>query len=665
MNGAQGSGAANPPAPAPDGWRRWLRVGEDSLVTLALGALAILPLLEIVLRRLFHSGISGATAIQQHLTLVISLLGGMLAARDRRLLSLSTLSLFLKGRWQIFARVYSGAVAAAISVFLCVAAAQLAASEREGGNMMAYQIPIWTVQLIMPIGFGVIALRLLWNASERWGGRLAALLLTSGMAGIGLHPFADPERLVMPGLIGLLGAVILGAPIFALLGGAALILFWGDGTPIASLSLTHYSMVTNPTLPTVPLFTLAGYFLAEGGASRRLIRVFHALLGQLRGGPAIVAVIACAFFTSFTGASGVTILALGGLLMPVLLGAGYTERSALGLVTGSGGLGLLFPPSLPLILYAVVANTNAGAGGVTMERMFLGGLGPGLLLVTMASLMGIWLGPKKQAGATKFDGAEAGRAIWAAKWELLLPVVALAALFGGLATPVEAAAVTALYAFVVETFAYRDFKRAGDIPRVMAEAGLLVGGVLLILGVALGFTNYLVDAQVADPRGGMGHGSCQVEIWVPARAQPLPAGGGLRDGHLFGDHRGGAVDRAAGDGLRRRSRSPGHHLSGEHGTGPADPDGGAEHLSLFVPIRQTSAAGFAGGDSHAMRAADRRAADHVFAPADHLPAALAGAVSPAGTQKLMSSQNQAMVNAPGLMIFQGRQFGQGGRGGFL
>ena len=462
----------------------------------ALGALAILPLLEIVLRRLFHSGISGATAIQQHLTLVISLLGGMLAARDRRLLSLSTLSQFLKGRWQILARVYSGAVAAAISVFLCVAAAQLAASEREGGSMMAYQIPIWTVQLIMPIGFAVIALRLLWNASDRWGGRLAALLLTGGMAGIGLHPFADPERLVMPGLIGLLAAVILGAPIFALLGGAALILFWGDGTPIASLSLTHYSMVTNPTLPTVPLFTLAGYFLAEGGASRRLIRVFHALLGQLRGGPAIVAVIACAFFTSFTGASGVTILALGGLLMPVLLGAGYTERSALGLVTGSGGLGLLFPPSLPLILYAVVANTNAGAGGVTIERMFLGGLGPGLLLVTMASLTGIWLGPKKQAEATKFDGAEAGRAIWAAKWELLLPVVALAALFGGLATPVEAAAVTALYAFVVETFVYRDFKRAGDIPRVMAEAGLLVGGVLLILGVALGFTNYLVDAQV-------------------------------------------------------------------------------------------------------------------------------------------------------------------------
>jgi C4-dicarboxylate transporter, DctM subunit len=494
MSETEGRGAAD--LPAPHGWRRSLRLGEDSLVTLALAALAILPLLEIVLRRFFRSGISGATAMEQHLTLVISLLGGMLAARDRRLLSLSTLSQFLKGRWQIFARVYSSAVAAVISVFLGAAAAQLVASERDGGNILAYQIPIWTVQLIMPIGFAVIAWRLLWNAADHWGGRLVALVLTAGMAGIGLHPFIDTQRLVAPGLIGLLAAVILGAPIFALLGGAALILFWGDGTPLASLSLTHYSMVTNPTLPTVPLFTLAGYFLAEGGASKRLIRVFHALLGQLRGGPAIVAVIACAFFTSFTGASGVTILALGGLLMPVLLGAGYTERSALGLVTGSGGLGLLFPPSLPLILYAVVANANAGAGGVTIERMFLGGLGPGLLLVTMAALTGIWLGPRKKAEATKFEAAEAGRAIWGAIWELMLPVVALASLFGGLATPVEAAAVTALYAFVVETFVYRDFRRASDIPRVMAEAGLLVGGVLLILGVALGFTNYLVDAQV-------------------------------------------------------------------------------------------------------------------------------------------------------------------------
>jgi C4-dicarboxylate transporter, DctM subunit len=209
-----------------------------------------------------------------------------------------------------------------------------------------------------------------------------------------------------------------------------------------------------------------------------------------------VTVLGCAFFTSFTGASGVTILALGGLLLPMLVAAGYSERATLGLLTGSGGLGLLFPPSLPLILYAIVASSNSKGGGVTIEKMFLGGLGPGVLLVIMAVWLGIRLGPKQRDASGTFNPKEAGQAIWAAKWELLLPVVALVALFGGFATPVEAAAVTAFYAFVVETFLMRDFKGPREIGRVMAECGLLVGGVLLILGVALGFTNYLIDAQI-------------------------------------------------------------------------------------------------------------------------------------------------------------------------
>jgi len=497
MSGKNRSGAPGPlrPAPAGDGWRRWLREVENLLVSLALAALVLLPLGEIVLRKLFQTGISGATAFQQHLTLLIGLLGGALAAREGRLLTLSTLMDFLKGQGQVFARVFSSAFAAGISVFLCVAAAQLVQTEKEAGKILAYGIPLWTIQLVMPLSFGVIALRLLWRAAESWRGRLVALLLAGGVVWIGLQPPIAPDTLVLPALLTLLAAVVLGAPIFVLLGGAALILFWGQDLPIASISLTHYSMVTNPTLPTVPLFTLAGYFLAEGGASKRLIRVFQALFGQFRGGPAIVTVLACAFFTSFTGASGVTILALGGLLMPVLMGAGYSERSTLGLLTGSGGLGLLFPPSLPLILYAIMASLNK-AGGVTIEKMFLGGLGPGLLLVAMAAWLGIRLGPKEEAGPPAFDRGEAGRAIWAAKWELLLPVVALVALFGGFATPVEAAAVTALYAFVVETFVYHDFKRAREISRVMTDCGLLVGGVLLILGVALGFSNYLIDAQI-------------------------------------------------------------------------------------------------------------------------------------------------------------------------
>lgn len=484
------------PSPAPSSPWRWLAEVENILIALVLAALMLLPLIEIAGRKLIHRGITGAAAFEQHFVLIVGLLGGMYAARDRRLLALSTLTNFFKGRWQSFARVFSSAFAAGITIFLCLAAVQLVQSEKSGGALLAYGIPRWTVQLIMPLGFGVIALRLIWHAGDRWRGRLAAAGIVAVMVWIGLHPPIAPTKLVVPGLILLVAAVILGAPIFVMLGGAALIFFWGEDTPIASISLTHYSMVTNATLPTVPLFTLAGYFLAEGGASKRLIRVFQSLLGQFRGGPAIVTVLGCAFFTSFTGASGVTILALGGLLLPMLLAAGYSERATLGLLTGSGGLGLLFPPSLPLILYAIVASSNSKGGGVTIEKMFLGGLGPGVLLVIMAVWLGMRLGPKQRATRQSFNAKEAGQAIWAAKWELLLPVVALVALFGGFATPVEAAAVTAFYAFAVETFLMRDFKGPREIGRVMAECGLLVGGVLLILGVALGFTNYLIDAQI-------------------------------------------------------------------------------------------------------------------------------------------------------------------------
>jgi len=219
-----------------------------------------------------------------------------------------------------------------------------------------------------------------------------------------------------------------------------------------------------------------------------------------------VTALVCAFFTSFTGASGVTILALGGLLLPVLRAARYSERDALGLLTGAGSLGLLFPPCLPVILYSIVASTamanlsaaNVSVNSVSIEKMFLGGLGPGVLMVVLTAWWGIARQPKGVAATQKFDAAEARRALWDAKWELLLPVVALVALFAGFATPVEAAAVTALYALFITTVIHRDLHPFKDLPRVMTECGLLVGGVLLILGVALGFTHYLVMAQIPD-----------------------------------------------------------------------------------------------------------------------------------------------------------------------
>ncbi len=470
------------------GWRRLVPAGEDLLVLLSLGAMTVLPLAEIVLRRTLHVGIKGSTSIVQHLCLIVGMLGGVIAAREGRLLSLSTLGSLLKGRLKSAALVFSGSLAAAIGAMLCVASAQFVLAERPAGKILVYGVPVWTVQSVLPAGFALITAYLLWNTSKSWKGRLATAAAAGAVVLACAWTSISPSRLVAPALVALLVATIVGVPVFVTLGGIALVLFWGLGQPIASIPVDHYSLVTDPSLPTIPLFTLAGYFLAEGGAPRRLVRVFQAIFGQVRGGPVVVTVLVCAFFTTFTGASGVTILAIGGLLMPVLVADRYKEKAALGLVTSAGSLGLLFPPCLPLVLYAIIAH-------VPIEQMFLGGIIPGAVMLIATAAWGLAQRSAEKRAAQPFNWQEARLAIWEAKWELLLPVVAFTALFGGYGTPVEAAAVTALYAFVVETLIYRDLDLFRDIPRVMTECGLLVGGVLFILGVALGFTNYLVDVD--------------------------------------------------------------------------------------------------------------------------------------------------------------------------
>ena len=458
---------------------------DNAAILLVLSAMVLLPLVESLLRATLGVGISGSDSIVQHLTLAVGMIGGAIGARENRLLALATGDMLPEGRLRDLGTIFSHGFAAAVTALLTVAGVQFVISERAAANEFVYGIPLWIVQSLLPLGFSAVTLGLSWHASQRWKGRALGVGLSVAIIACGALP---PEHLVKPALLLLLLATAFGAPVFTTLGGAAVILFWGAGQPIASIPLDHYRLVTNPTLPTIPLFTLAGYFLAEGGASKRLIHVFQTLFGRLRGGPAIVTALVCAFFTSFTGASGVTILALGGLLMPILLSARYTERTALGLLTGAGSLGLLFPPCLPLILYAIVAR-------VEMQTMFLAGIIPGLLLVLLTAWWGIQQGPKVEATGAPFDFGAANRAMWDAKWELLLPVVALASMFGGFATMVEAAALTALYAFVIEAFVYRDLKLR-EVPRVTSECGLLVGGVLLILGVALGFTNYLIDAQI-------------------------------------------------------------------------------------------------------------------------------------------------------------------------
>lgn len=481
-------------AQARRGWLGALCGAEDWVARAVLAAIVALPLAEALLRR-FGTGIEGSSLFVQHLVLVLSMLGAALAAREKRLLALSQLHERFPAGLKHVAAVLAAAVTTAIAVALARASLEFVASEREASALLGYGVPKWLFQATLPLGYGLIALRALWSAGTDWRARAAATFATAALLALAARGPWEPADLQNPALMLLGVATILGAPIFATLGGAALILFWAQDVPTVTLSIEHNRLVTQSLLPTLPMFTLAGYLLAEGGASRRLVRVFDALFGFLPGGPAIATACVCAFFTTFTGASGVTILALGGLLLPVLIGAGYRERQGLGLLVGAGSLGMLFPPCTPIILYATVAYLNGGTT-VSVERMYAGALLPGLLLLALTAAWGIAIAPRRDAARRSFSLAEAARAVWAAKFELLVPAVALLA--WRYSTIVEAAALTALYALLAGTVLNRDVSITKDVPRVLSECALLIGGVLLILGVALGFTSWLVDAQIPD-----------------------------------------------------------------------------------------------------------------------------------------------------------------------
>ncbi|MEQ1727992.1 MAG: TRAP transporter large permease subunit [Vicinamibacterales bacterium] len=462
---------------------------EDAVSAIALLAMAVIPLLEIVLRRTTGSGIPGAGPIVQHLVLWVGFLGAAIAARDGKLLALASGTFIPEGRWRRAADIFSAAVASCMAALLARGGVELFLTEREGSATIGAGIPTWVAQVGLPLGFALIALRLVWRASPRWSGRLLAGLGLLAAAALMWNPAWLEARPAWPFLLLIVVAATLGAPIFSVLGGAAVVLFMIDGVTPAAVLVETYSLSTSPTLPAIPMFTLAGFLLAEGGASARLLRVFRAWFGWIPGGTAVVCAVLCSFFTVFTGGSGVTILALGGLLYPALVKDGYRERFSLGLLTASGSLGLLLPPALPLILYGIVAQ-------LPMEDLFIAGILPGILLTTMIAAWGVREGIVTGAGRQSFAVGEAFAAIWAAKWELALPFIVLGVLFSGVATAVEASAVTALYALAVQTFVHRDISIRRDLLRVFAECVAVVGGVLVILGVAVGLTSYLVSAQV-------------------------------------------------------------------------------------------------------------------------------------------------------------------------
>lgn len=463
---------------------------EDGVSIVLLGAMVLLPLAEIVVRQL-GTGIPGALPFEQHLTLWVAFLGAALAAREGRLLALATGNFLPEGRFRAVAAVFTGGISAMVATLLGRASLDLVQIEREGGIEMAAGVPVWVGQAVMPVGFAILALRLVWKSSDLWTGRaIAGFGIVLGLwIGANADSFAD--RAATPWLVLILASTLLGGPIFAALGGAAVFLFLSDFVPLAAIPAESYRLAVSPTLAAIPLFTLTGFLLAEGGASERLLRVFRALFGWVPGSTPVVCAVVCAFFTVFTGGSGVTILALGGVLFAALSADGYRERFSLGLLTSSGSLGLLLPPALPLILYGIVAE-------VPIEDLFIGGLVPGLLLVALIAAWGVREGLRGGARRFVFSEAELGRALWAGKWELFLPVVVLGAFFSGYATLVETAALAALYAFVIQCLVHRDVKLGRPLMVVFRQCAVLVGGVLIILVAAMGLTSWLVDAQAAQ-----------------------------------------------------------------------------------------------------------------------------------------------------------------------
>jgi tripartite ATP-independent transporter DctM subunit len=282
--------------------------------------------------------------------------------------------------------------------------------------------------------------------------------------------------------------LLIGIPIFVVITGLTLYLFFSSQIDISAIIIEMHRMATTPVLVAIPLFTFAGYLLSESGAPKRLIRLSNALLGWLPGGLSVIALVTCAVFTALTGATGLTIIALGGILLPAMKRGRYSENFSLGLLTTSGTLGLLFPPSLPLIIYAIVAK-------VRIDHLFIAGILPGILLVVLLSAFSVYRSVRTDVPKTKFKFNEVGIAIREALWELPLPVVVLGGIYSGYFAVSEAAAITAVYVLLAEVVIYRGI-RLRQLPEIMKKSMVLVGGILIILGAAMGLTNYLIDAEI-------------------------------------------------------------------------------------------------------------------------------------------------------------------------
>ena len=488
---------------------RAARAAEDSLAFLTIFLLAAVLLVEIVARKVFNTGVRHSGVYVEHLVLAATFVAGAVASREKKHLALAT-GMFLPKGLKAFAATLSAVLAAGLTLAFGLSSISFARNAFAAADRVGF-LPKRLVVLVMAAGFLTMSLRFITGLEKKRArpaaGAAAAVLgtvlgfeplvqlLTRGgeVAVPWLESVAGALKPVLaaaagPAAVVLVGAALLGLPIFTVLGGIALLLFVKSGLPLEIVPNQAYSVLTGNAIPAIPLFAAVGFFLSESKAGERLVRFFQAVFGWFPGGLTVMAVLVCAFFTTFTGASGVTILALGGLLAVILEKAGYPKRFTVGLLTASGSIGLLFPPSLPVIIYGVTAQAS-------IKDMFVGGLLPGAFLVVSVMVIGIVHSWKRGMPRQRPRLREAAAALADSFWELLLPPVVFGLYFGGVASLQESAAAALLYVWVVETFVKKDM-RVRDLPRMFLRAVPIIGGVLVIVAMANALSYYVIDAQI-------------------------------------------------------------------------------------------------------------------------------------------------------------------------
>jgi C4-dicarboxylate transporter DctM subunit len=489
----------------------FLQQFENSVAYASLIFLAVIPVMEVIARKVFMTGVPDSSDYLQHLVLWLTFIGGMITSREKAHLSISTGIAAIKEPVRNWICSATGLLSSAICVSFAWCALAMLLIGFDPAKKIG-PVPIQVPVAIMPVGYAVMSWRFITTASTHRAGKIVASIgLVLGtffsFPQIGnilgaLFPAAagamDPLVRIshdtltffsFPFIIILIASAFFNVPVFIVLGGLAYILFVRSGGQLEVISNEAYTMLISNSLPAIPLFAFTGFILSESKAGERLIQLFRSILGWLPGGMAIVVVIVCAFFTTFTGASGVTILALGGILSLILVkSGGYNEKFSTGLLTASGSIGLLFPPSLPVILYGVVAQ-------VSIKQMYAGGIIPGVFMMAALSVMGILAAVRGKIPRVSFQPREALAAVGKSIWELMLPVIIFIAFFSGLTTLAETGAISVLYSLVITMVVHRDL-RIRDLPKVMLKCLPIIGGILVILALAKGLSYYIVDAEV-------------------------------------------------------------------------------------------------------------------------------------------------------------------------